>query len=172
MADLAAYIWVVPPVLVLGACVAVLEVRARRKATQKLRRMRELLSTLGPPRGPCLMHSGWTPYRPIIRIQGDQDAITAQVGAICGALGREMQGDRFGTYVHDGRRIPFGLVMTHRGSQELFIEIMKNDGVPQPDELELLGIMRSAIDGKVGTGVEILMPEASGEPADPSREQS
>jgi hypothetical protein len=49
-----------------------------------------------------------------------------------------MQGDRLGRYTEGDREIGFGLVKTQNGTNEIFIEIMKDDGKPVPDESELL----------------------------------
>jgi hypothetical protein len=65
------YVWVIPAILLLIVGI----ILAEKSKRQKEKRFKELLAKLGPARGPCLMHSAWTPYRPIIRIEGDQNDI-------------------------------------------------------------------------------------------------
>jgi hypothetical protein len=110
----------------------------------------------GPPRSPSLLHSARAPYRPVIRIEGNQKEIVSDFQTAGIQLSDEMQGDRIGCVEAEGRSIPFGLIITRSGTDELFVEIWKDEAYDRNREPVELQSLHQVLRDRIHHRMEIL----------------
>lgn len=117
---------------------------------------KKLIEGCGTPTYPSLLHSALNPYRPIVRISGDQQNIVAAFASSGIPLGREMQGDRFGQVTVNGTAVTFGLICTHRDKPEMFIEIAKCEESDRVNERERLQALFHELKARTNLQMELI----------------
>jgi hypothetical protein len=116
----------------------------------------KLAEGCGPSRMPCLFHSALNPYRPVLKITGQQSEVVSALEGAGIQFSEETQGDRFGSVAVNGRQVFFGLIITVQGSAEVFVEVAKYDAYDNARELEDLKCIYDDLRKRITFAIELL----------------